>query len=205
MSAAIVEVARPAVSIKEIAGLRGDVTHIIGAGGPKDRPWSWRTPGAPKPAILAFDTAKITGIASLDSGGRYCGCSIVVGADSNITHTWAESVRLQIATAAGLADRERVPLLVVVEDVFVFVNPKTSIKLARLGGAVISHAASAGLPVTLVQPSSWQSAMLGGRAERKRNKRLSIERAIHEYGSGISNDNEADAALMALWARGGHR
>lgn len=106
--------------------------------------------------------------------------------------------------------------LVVVEDTFMYVpsaakpghderrggGAKTLALMARNVGAIIALATLRGLPVWRVFPATWQSKLLG-KVSREQGKELSLRRAQATFGQTIASDHQADASLLALWARGG--
>ena len=103
--------------------------------------------------------------------------------------------------------KDATPDLVICEDTFQHHGGKTNVAtkamMDRRIGAVITLAYQHGLPVVRVPPTSWQSPMFGGKFEREQGKKLSVLVARQRVSPMVrDDDNAADAALMALWARG---
>lgn len=159
----------------------GDVTDQV-----MGKPWVWRTPGwgGDRPTVLAFDPGATTGWALIE-GSKYSGGSRVWEA------RWVRNL-----IDSSNAD------LIVCEDAFASKNIASAFSLCRRVGAVIALAELAGLCVARVSPPTWQSSMLGGKNEREAGKALSLAVARRRVSGDIRDDHQADAALLALWARG---
>lgn len=170
------------LTIEELRSLpAGDVTDAV-----MGRAWAWRTPGwrGARPTVLAIDPGKKTGWASI-VGSTYVG------------GTAAWSARWFTDRLSKLA-----PDLVLVEDGFLGRDPRAFQRLAWQVGAVRALAELGGCRVLRVGPPTWQAAMLGGKSDREAGKAKSLDIARRRVSTGVPDDNAADAALMALWARG---
>lgn len=206
-----------------LRGLSGDLTdsHLRdGAGWLLD-------PRQPRPAVLAFDPGASTGWGLLTRRAGYKGGTL--DRSGMTAKTFLESVDALLGGFVGMAQGRTVehfvgvaqPVvcdeidparLVVVEDTFLFrprdadgndkSNPKTLAAMARNVGSIIALATLRGLPCWRVYPNTWQSKLLG-KIRRDQGKQLSLARARAHFGMRIENDHQSDAALLALYARGG--
>lgn len=84
------------------------------------------------------------------------------------------------------------------EEQFVRLNPRAALTLARSAGrweeACVVHA----IPVTMVEPSKWQSKEFGTLLKRAAGKARSVERCRYLWQAVLSED-AADAALIGRW------
>jgi hypothetical protein len=214
-------VAKPKVSGKPIpawalGAMSGDITaewKLRGGG-------EWLAdPRAERPAVLAFDVASRGGWFFLAGAGE--GHTLI--AKNGIDRSWAAHVDLGLVRANQFRTKITVPyfgipaevdlspppVLVVVEDTnigFARVTPIAALAGARYVGGVVALASAAGLPVLRVSAQTWQLAMLTPdrkRLNRADGKAASRALATSHFGAAITSEDVADAACLALWARGG--
>jgi hypothetical protein len=180
----------------ELVELSGDATETL-----RGAEWLWRHPGAERPTIIALDIGKNTGAAILSRD--YVEFSSYSQERRGLRREWCDFVAAVIDSGLEHAERRLgKPLaLLVVEDAFVKDDVASAMELARLQGAAMAFADTAGIPAVRVMPSSWQSAMLGS-LKREQGKAASLIRARAEFGIQIGNEHVADAALMGKWAFG---
>lgn len=189
----------PTAALRALVGDITDTALKDGAGWLKD-------PRLAKPAVLAFDPGATTGWARLTRSHGYMGGSLT--RDGKPFLQTVDDLLTGMFVLGGSTE----PRLVVVEDVFLYQpkdadgkarsNPKTLSAMARNVGAIIALATLRGLPVWRVLATSWQSKLLG-KIRREQGKKLSVAKARALFGASISSDHQADAALLALYARGG--
>lgn len=213
MSAAVERVAKPKRAAKPkvngrpipawaLATMSGDITAEW-----KLRGGEWLVdPRAERPAVLAFDVAAKGG--AFEIGDTNSGEVL----DAKDMRVWARNVWGRIEAFAVFARycpaRPR-PVLVVVEDTnvgFAKVTPIAALAGARYVGGVVALASAAGLPVLRVPAQTWQLAMLTPdrkRLSRADGKAASRALATSHFGAAITSEDVADAACLALWARGG--
>ena len=164
-----------------------------------DDGFDWHGLGTkPRPAILAFDVGDHLGWALLSQGAGFQ-CGTIERGDSRIDRAWVQAVLDLTHRLAQIGLGETG--LVVVEDAYYSKSVAVTAHLARIGGAIMALATLHGLPSLRVQPPVWQSAILG-KARRDQGKALSLARARQTFGTRVTCDHEADAALLALYARG---
>lgn len=214
---AVVEVAKPKRPAKaKVTGkpipawalgtMSGDVTaewKLRGGG-------EWLAdPRAERPAVLAFDVAAKGGVFEIGCDEGWRSGEVLDGRDMR---GWARNVWGRIeefVTVGRRHHREPWPLLVVVEDTnvgFAKVTPIAALAGARYVGGVVALASAAGLPVLRVSAQTWQLAMLTPdrkRLNRADGKAASRALATSHFGAAITSEDVADAACLALWARGG--
>lgn len=159
----------------------GDITDAV-----MGRPWSWRTPGwrGARPTVLAIDPGRATGWAVIHA-------SLYVGGVRDWSPSWW--VDRLARTAADV---------VMVEDSFLGKDPRAFQRLSWMVGAISVLAELGGHHVVRVSPPTWQSAMLGPSQGRAEGKARSLAIAQRRVDPRIRSDHAADAALLALWARG---
>jgi len=95
---------------------------------------------------------------------------------------------------------------IVIEDGFIGVNVKTGRALDQIRGGLAAVAKLAKLPVSMVAPATWQTAMLSqGDWTPKRTPEIEAQaklRARLETGRDVSNVDEAAAVCIAAWGDG---
>jgi len=79
-------------------------------------------------------------------------------------------------------------------------NVDTFRVLANVQGEPVYEAHFAGVDLRLVQPTQWQSAVLGFARDRGRIKAASSEVAGRLFGPGLS-EHESDAACLCIYGR----
>lgn len=84
------------------------------------------------------------------------------------------------------------------EEQFVRLNPRSALTLARWAGRWQEACAVHGLPVTLVEPSAWQSKEFGTILRRAAGKDRAMQRCRYLWQATLSED-AADAALIGRW------
>lgn len=182
---------RAPVSLGDL-GQCGDVSDQLVDPGPVW--WVNRLP----PNIIAFDPGSKTGWCAISEDGV-----MRVGAlrtDTTLTRRWGDELGVVLSVFGDALG------LVVVEDAFLNPNPKLrnphslSIMQRRIG-AIIGAASLAGVPSWPLQPSVWQSRMIG-RHTRDDGKARSIAQCQALTGYTPKSDHESDAVLLALYARG---
>lgn len=189
----------PPVTCSELHRWVGDVTGAL-----EDRPFAWHVdPRAETPAVLAFDCGRETGVALVSPMGKLLLSFLVLGGN-RIEQDLTTGIDKAIEAAKQRTNAHE--LLLVVEDVFVLrgkrANPLTMARLAYYVGAVLAAGARAGVPCMRVYPTTWQSRLLG-KIRRDQGKAMSLRVARARFGPTITTDHQADAALLALYVRGG--
>jgi hypothetical protein len=176
------------IQTKELSLMSGDITKVI----------SVRRPGwfrHNSPCILAVDPGKDTAWCRIPpSGGDVTFRAFTASA---LDCAWHNEAHTALAVAAT-----QKPALLVIEGSFVKLNIRTAIVLAQHVGAWVSTASSLMIPTWIVQPSEWQHDMIGT-TSREAGKKMSVAVAKQRVSSKVTSHHEADACLMALWARGG--
>lgn len=182
----------PPILWSEIDQYAGDVTSLVGR-----RPLAWQVdPRRPRPPILALDIAASGGWCALGDGGYRAGKLVT---KAGITYGWAQALEDILSTQTPHAS------LILVEDTHLgsaHRTPLAAMAVSRYVGAVVAIAALAGFPVLRVQASVWQSKVLG-KHKRDAGKTLAWQTARLHFGGAITSEDVADAACLALWARGG--
>lgn len=222
MSAAVERVAKPKRVAKvkasgkpipawALATMSGDITAEW-----KLRGGEWLADSrAERPAVLAFDVAAKGGVFEIGADEGWRSGDVLDAKDMRV---WARNVwgRIEefVTTARNRYRREDEavrpwPVLVVIEDTnvgFAKVTPIAALAGARYVGGVVALASAAGLPVLRVPAQTWQLAMLTPdrkRLSRADGKAASRALATSHFGAAITSEDVADAACLALWARGG--
>jgi hypothetical protein len=176
--------------------LRGDITAV------GSLPGEWhRRSRLDWPTVLSFDVGRESAWCILSPDAppilkRFEGGTI--GAD--FTREVREALDIAKARAAG----SNSPLLVACEDVFVAraaPNIAVSLHLARQVGAIVGICAE-DAAIVRVLARQWQAAVLGS-IRRDQGKKLSVLVARQRISRDIASDHVADAALLALYVRGG--
>lgn len=183
----------PEAVLRALETGRGDVTDLLGPA-----PWPWQGLFAKayggRPEVLALDPGAVTGWARLGRAGYSGGqLSWDVGKVAELLEDFGRSTR-------------GVQRLLVVEDAFVAHNWVSAFTLCRRVGGVLWAAERLEVPTVRVMASSWQSKLLvsaGGRRNREQGKAQSLLVARQTVSGAITTDHAADAALLAVWARGG--
>jgi len=168
-------------------------------------------PRSERPAVLAFDVAAKGGVFEIGADGGWFSGEVL---DAKDMKGWARRVaaRVEDFHAETCRGRDRLDpktALVVVEDTnvgFAKVTPIAALAGARYVGGVVALASAAGLPVLRVPAQTWQLAMLTPdrkRLSRADGKAASRALATSHFGAAITSEDVADAACLALWARGG--
>ena len=213
MSAAVERVAKPKrvarvkasgkpIPAWALATMSGDITAEW-----KLRGGEWLAdPRAERPAVVALDVAARGAAfwlgAILMPGGDGRGVEL----DGTSQESWSKCLTTMFAWAAH---PKTGPPLVVVEDTnvgFAKVTPIAALAGARYVGGVVALASAAGLPVLRVPAQTWPLAMLTPdrkRLSRADGKAASRALATSHFGAAITSEDVADAACLALWARGG--
>lgn len=168
----------------------GDITPGKGEGLPL-----W---GASLPAVLAFDVGATTGWAMLSQASGFSSGTIDRGLRI-LDAPWTREVRARLIWATEQLEDEL--LVIAIEDVFLGANVSVMAHLSRYVGAIIVLASQLDLSSVRVRPHSWQSVILG-KVPRAQGKALSVMRARALFGPAIASEHEADAALLAYFARG---
>lgn len=152
--------------------------------------------------VVGIDSATRSGVATVH-GERTGDVRLLHHGTFNGTR--ASSVQNVTASLSHLADfcsRGPVDHLVVIEEPYLDKNPRTAMLLARITGRWLQALETAGHPVELVQPSTWQQGLLAGlitpRSPRAQRKEAARRYVKAEFGVDVSED-EADAICIATW------
>lgn len=189
------------VTIRELIDLGpGDHTHRL-----RGADWAWRA-SPDKPMVVGVDIGKNSAVAVIGPKGQTVFRALpVLPTDTGVTADWCTqlwALLCEVRDEIAECDADGNPIgVVVIEDTWLGKDPQAHARLARTGGVVVGIASTVYLPCVLVQPSSWQSAMIG-KLDRVTGKEASLRRARQEFGEAITSEHLADAALMAKWAWG---
>jgi len=188
------------MTLDELLRLAGDVTKHVG-----DRPFAWQVdPRVTRPDVLAFDLAAEGAYAYL--GARHRAAGDVHAPEARIDQGWAARIVALLTWAVERSATDGQRLVVVVEDTHLGSAARTPLAFAavtRYGAAVAALCAERGLAMVRVPAQAWQSRILG-KIRRDQGKQLSVAVARRRFGGLITTDHVADAALLALFVRGGN-
>lgn len=149
----------------------------------------------------------LTTILGLDPGLGSTGWGLILADGNRLSHIANGQIRTE--TAAPLAERllaldaaladlmaEHDPGGVAVEEVFVNVNPQSTLKLGQARGVVLLGAARSGLPVGEYAARLIKKAVVGVGNASKDQVRAMVERLLP--GAKIVGPDAADALAIAI-------
>ena len=91
-------------------------------------------------------------------------------------------------------------MFLVIEKQYLGINAQSLITLTKSVGALEALAVLSDTQLKEVNPTTWQSKLLGGRLIRQQLKKLSKERASETSGKKIVSDDIADAICIGEFA-----
>jgi crossover junction endodeoxyribonuclease RuvC len=152
-------------------------------------------------------------ILGIDPGLRITGFGVVDKSGTRITYVASGRIRTPDADLAlrlktildGLAEviNHHQPTLVVVEKVFVNVNPNSTLMLGQARGTALCAAVMHGLPVAEYTALQVKQAVVGNGHAQKRQVQDMVRRLLKLAGS--PSPDAADALACAIChAHGGH-
>lgn len=166
-------------------------------------PCMWHlNPTLPRPDVLSLDLAAAGGWFYL--GAKYRAAGEVNAKEARIDRAWTTTIAERLTWSSNRAGVDGQRLLVVVEDTHLGSAARTPLAFAavtRYGAAVAALCAERGLTMIRVPAQAWQTRVLG-KIRRDQGKELSLAAARRRFGSSITSDHVADAALLALFVRG---
>lgn len=143
----------------------------------------------------------------LDPGLAATGWGIITAEGNRLSHVANGTVR--IAPAQGLAARlaalhdgvtallaAHAPTAAAVEEVFVNVNPQSTLKLGQARGAIMVAVAGCGIDVAEYAPRLVKKALVGTGAADKAQVRAMVERLLP--AARIASADAADALAVAI-------
>lgn len=193
------------ITLAELLARDGDVTKHVGETVATRRPLSWvLDPRLPRPEVLAFDLAKHGAWAFLGSKRRAFG--VINAREARIESAWLADLEITVETAiAWTGDAGAPGLLVVVEDTHLGSAANTPLAFAqitRYGAALAAVCARLRVPMLRIPAGTWQRKLIG-KTSREAGKARALAVARARYGAAIVTEDQADAALLATFVRGG--
>lgn len=165
------------------------------------------------PGIMAFDVAKVTGVAYADETAVALMGRGALFAAAEPSHPQVR--RWNLGGAGDEANRlfgrvvraieELRPQLVAIEAVHVGVNAQTALTVGALNTAAFLGARHAGVPPSAIlrpQPSTWRKTFLGHARGATKALKAETQDVCRARGWSFRDDNEADALGILDWACG---
>lgn len=146
-------------------------------------------------SVVGVDTAKITGLGFITTTDKDIDINwSIVSFDAN---TIQELYKQMYEEFGKFLDNS--VNLVVVEDVFMGINPNVTIKLARFGGLAIAHAINNNVPFETIGPTSARSKLFKLDTKKYKGKpKEAVANYLQSIGIKIDENNAADGVILAL-------